>query len=101
MLLKRRPAEEGLLLILSGVPEEESPIPESNYVAPFACKLLSEKGFGFRKANVIGSPVLASHFPSDEFQDWTEVRGSTLVSANDWGENTAAPCCVLYWVTIV
>jgi hypothetical protein len=29
----------------------------SNCVTPFACKLLSELGFGFRKANVVKSRV--------------------------------------------
>ena len=35
----------------------------------FACKLLSEQGFGFRKANVLECRVFASHFPSDEVQN--------------------------------
>ena len=38
-------------------------------VTSFACKLLSEQGFGFRKANVAECRVFASHFPSDEVQD--------------------------------
>ena len=72
-----------------GDPEEESPSP-SNCVTPFACKLLSEQGFGFRKADVVECRVFASHFPSDEVQNETGVRGSTPVSANDWGKNMAA-----------
>jgi len=62
----------------------------SNCVTPFACKLLHEQGYGLRKSNAVGCRVFASHFPSDEVQDETEVRGSTPVSANDWGKNTAA-----------
>jgi len=31
-----------------------------------------------------------SHFPCDEVQNEAEVRGSTPVSASDWGKNTAA-----------
>ena len=57
-------------------------------MTPFACKLLSEQSFGFRKAHVVGRRVFASHFRSDEVQDEAEVRGSTPVSANDWGKNT-------------
>jgi hypothetical protein len=34
--------------------------------------------------------VFASHFRSDEVQDEAEVRGSTPVSADDWGKNTTA-----------
>jgi len=49
----------------------------SNFVTPFACKLLSERGVGFRKANVMECRVFASHFPSDEFQNEAEIRGST------------------------
>ena len=60
----------------------------SNCVTPFACKLLSEQGFGFRKGNVVKCRVFASHFPSDEVQNEAEIRGSTPVSANDWGKNT-------------
>jgi hypothetical protein len=41
----------------------------SEYVTPFACELLSEQGFGFRKANNVGCCVFASHFLSDEIQD--------------------------------
>jgi hypothetical protein len=45
--------------------------------------------------------VFASHFPSDEVQNEVEIRGSTPVSANDWGKNTT-PVAVLiefalYW----
>jgi len=47
-------------------------------VTPFACKLLSEQGFGFWKANVVKSRVFASHFPSDEVQNEAEIRGSTF-----------------------
>jgi hypothetical protein len=59
----------------------------SNCVTPFACKLLSEQGFSFRKASVVECRVFASHLPSDEVQNEAEVRGSTPVSANDWGKN--------------
>ena len=54
----------------------------SNCVTPSACKLKSEQGFGFRKANVVECRVFASHFPSDEVQNEAEVRarGSTPVS---------------------
>jgi len=38
----------------------------------------------------ISSSSSSGYFPSDEVQDETEVRGSTPVSANDWGKNTAA-----------
>jgi len=38
--------------------------------------------------------VFASHFPSDEVQNEAEIRGSTPVSANDWGKNTT-PVAVL------
>ena len=44
----------------------------------FACKLLPEQGFGFRKANVVECRVFASHFPSDEVQNEAEIRGSFL-----------------------
>jgi len=47
-------------------------------VTPFACKLLPEQGFGFRKANVIEFHVFASHFPSDEVQNEAEVRGTRI-----------------------
>ena len=63
----------------------------SNIVTPFACKLLSEQGFGFRKASAVECRVFASHFPSDEVQNEAEIRGSTPVSANDWGKNTTNP----------
>ena len=59
----------------------------SNCVTPFSCKLLPEQGYGFRKANVVGCRVFASHFTGDEVQDETEVRGSSPVSANT-GERT-------------
>jgi len=38
--------------------------------------------------------VFASHFPSDEVQNEAEIRGSTPVSAKDWGKNTT-PLAVL------
>ena len=60
----------------------------SNFVTPFACKLLSEQGSDFRKANVVECCVFASHYPSDEVQNEAEISGSTPVSANDWGKNT-------------
>ena len=62
----------------------------SSCVTPFACKLLSEQGFGFRKANVIECRVFASHFPSNEVQNEAEIRGSTPVSANDWGKKLSS-----------
>ena len=66
----------------------------SNFATPFACKLLSEQG-----------RVFASHFPSDEVQDEAEVRGSTPVSANDWGKNMAAVAVLinfaLYWPSMI
>ena len=48
---------------------------------------------------------VASHFPSDEVQYETEIRGSTPVSANDWGKNTT-PVAVfiefaLYWASLI
>jgi len=43
----------GALRSLSDDQEEESPTPEQ-CVTPFACKLLPEKGFGFRTSDVIG-----------------------------------------------
>ena len=77
----------------------------SNCVTPSACKLLSEQGFGFRKANVIECRVFASYFPSDEVQDEAEVRGSNPVSANDWGKNTAAVAVLikfaLNWASLI
>ena len=42
-------------------------------MTPFACKLLSEQDFGFRKANVVECRVFASHFPSDEVQNEAEI----------------------------
>jgi hypothetical protein len=45
-------------------------------MTPFACKLLPEQVFGFRKPNVVERRVFASHFPSDEVQNEAEVRGS-------------------------
>ena len=92
----------------NGVPQaiqkKSRPSP-SNCVTPFACKLLSEQGFGFRKANVVECRVFASHFPSDEVQNEAEIRGSTPVSANDWGKN-ATPVAVLiesvlYWASLI
>ena len=46
----------------------------SNCVAPSACKLLSEEGFGFRKANVTECRVFASPFPSDKVQNIFDLR---------------------------
>ena len=54
----------------------------SNCVTPFVIKLPPELSFGFQKADDVGCRVFASHFPSDEVQDETEVRGSTPVVAN-------------------
>ena len=59
----------------------------SNCVTPSSCMLLSEQGFGFQKAYDVECRVFASYFPSDEVQNEAEVRGSTPVSANDWGKN--------------
>ena len=61
----------------------------SNCVTPFACELSSERGYGFRKANVVECRMFACQFPSDKVQNEVEIRGSTPVSANDWGKNTA------------
>ena len=66
-------------------------------MTPFACKLLSEQGLDFRKANVVEYRVFAGHFPSDVVQNEAEIRGSTPVSASDWGKNTA-PCGRTHWV---
>ena len=49
--------------------------------------------------------MFASHFPSDEVQIETEIRGSIPVSANDWGKNTA-PVAVfidfaLCWASLI
>ena len=72
----------------------------SNCVTPSACKLLSEQGFGFRKANVVECRVFASHF-----QNESEVTGSTPVSANDWGKNTTAVAVLikfaLNWASLI
>ena len=77
----------------------------SNCVGPPACKLLSEQGFGFRKANDVECRVFASHLPSDEVQNEAEVRGTTPVSANDWGKNTTAVAVLikfaLYWASLL
>ena len=72
--------------VLQAIQKKSRPSPR-NCVTPFACKLLSEQGFGFRKANVVECRVFTSHFPSDEVQEKAQVRGSTPVSANDWGKN--------------
>ena len=70
--------------------------PSPSYcVTPFACKLLSEQSFGFRKASVVECRVFASHFPSDEVQNEAEIRGSTPVSANDWGKNTTTAAILI------
>jgi hypothetical protein len=66
----------------------------SNCVTPFACKLLSEQGFGFRKANVVECRVFASHFSSDEVQNEAELRGTrtrnrTNRNPNDTEDNAA------------
>jgi hypothetical protein len=49
--------------------------------------------------------VFASHFPRNEVQDEAEVKGSTPVSANDRGKNTAAVAVLiefaLYWASLV
>jgi len=72
--------------VSQAIQKKSSPSP-SNCVTPSACKLLSEQGFGFQKANVVEYRVFASHFPSDEVQNEAEVRGSLPVSANDWGKD--------------
>jgi len=51
--------------VLQAIQKKSRPSPR-NCVTPFACKLLSEQGFGFRKANVVECRVFASHFPSDD-----------------------------------
>jgi len=51
----------------------------SNFVTPFACKLLSEQVFGFRKANIVECRVFASHFPSDEVQNEAEVTPDLII----------------------
>jgi len=85
--------------------QERSCTSPSNCVTPFACKLLSELGFGFRKASVAEYRVFASHSPSDEVQNEAQVRGSTPVSANDLGKNTAAMAILikftLYWASLI
>jgi len=90
--------------VLQAIQKKSRPSPR-NCVTPFACKLLSEQGFGFRKANVVECRVFASHFPSDEVQNEFEIRGSTPVSANDWGKNTAAVAVLiefaLYWASLI
>lgn len=49
--------------------------------------------------------MFASHFPSDEVQDEAEVRGSTPVSANDWGKNTPVVAVLikfaLNWASLI
>ena len=55
-----------------GIQKKSRPSP-SNCANPFACKLPSEKGFRFRKANVVECRVFASHFPSDEVQNEAEI----------------------------
>ena len=71
------------------IQKKSRPSPRKS-ASPFSCKLLSEQGFGLRKANAAGCRVFASHFPSDEVQDEAKVRKNTPASANDWGKNTAA-----------
>ena len=49
--------------------------------------------------------MIASHFPSDKVQNEAEIRGSTPVSANDWGKKTT-PVAVLiefalYWASLI
>jgi len=43
--------------------------------------------------------VFASHFPSDEVQNEAEIRGSTPVSANDWGKNTTPVAVLIFFET--
>jgi hypothetical protein len=49
-------------------------------------------------------PCVCEPFP-DEVQNEAEVRGSTPVSANDWGKNTAAVAelikFALYWASLI
>jgi hypothetical protein len=59
--------------VFQAIQKKSRPSP-STCVTPFAYGLLSEQGFGFRKAHVVGCRVFASHFPSDEVQDEAEVR---------------------------
>jgi len=82
--------------VLQAIQKKSRPSP-SNSVTPFACRLLSEQGFGFRKANVVECRVFASHFPSDEVQNEAEVRGSPPVAANDLSNNTAAVAVLIYF----
>jgi hypothetical protein len=44
--------------------------------------------------------VFASHFPSDKVQNEAEIRGSTPVSANDWGKNTTAVAVLIEFALI-
>ena len=86
------------------IQEKSHPSP-SNCVTPSSCMLLSEQGFGFQKAYVVECRVFASYFQSDEVQNEAEVRGSTPVSANDWGKNTAAVAVLikfaLNWASLI
>jgi len=45
------------------------------------------------------------HFPSDEVQNEAVVRGSTPVSANNWGKNTAAMAILIQfafnWASLI
>jgi len=75
--------------VSKAIQKKSRPSPRKS-ASPFSCKLLSEQGFGLRKANAAGCRVFASHFPSDEVQDEAKVRKNTPASANDWGKNTAA-----------
>ena len=58
----RRGTNYTLQRSLAGDPEENYRPSSSNRVALFACKLLSEKGLGFRKANAVGYRVFAGYF---------------------------------------
>jgi len=71
-----RPQRRGIQRSPQAIQEKSRPSP-SNCVTPSACKLLSERGFGFRIANVVECRVSASHFPSDAVQNEAVVRGST------------------------
>ena len=89
--------------VLQEIQKKSRPSP-SSYMAPFACKLLSEReGFSFRKANVVECRVFASHLPCAEVQNEAEVRGSTPVSANDRGKNTNAVAILiaLCWAPLI
>jgi len=62
--------------------------PSPSNCDPICVKILPEEGSVFRKADVVGCRVIASHFPSDKVQYETKIKGSTPVAAKNWGKNT-------------